>query len=346
MASFLSLDVGPSTVTVAIGKPHGDIVQLTDMVKIDLPAGCIVDGMIADKGLFRSALASGISGYALRAKNTIVSIHSGSIVTRKLEVPASSPLELESLVEYEMRQHLPSGKDYVVDYVQIDKHVNEQGSKVALVKAMALPQSACDAYYEVLVEQGLRPIALDTHHQVLTKLFCAGNVVNEVTLKRKPIALMELSSFQTVIHLILNDEVDLSRSIPVGMMNLERTLADRMKISPDEAAIKLKSMKDPNNEDAELLDAVKRFFNQLAQEMRKVAQYVKTKGIAEPLETIWVYGVGAERQWVEKVLAEGQETPVSLVKKHNRIQQTEKCANLPMASWLVTAGAILRAKGG
>jgi hypothetical protein len=71
-------------------------------------------------------------------------------------------------------------------------------------------------------------IYVSIHPQVLSKLFAPDVRVNNQTIGSQALVVVELSQYQIVVSVIINGEVDLARVLPIGISNLERTVADRM----------------------------------------------------------------------------------------------------------------------
>lgn len=343
MGNAISLDVGPSAIMVTTGRYSPKEVVLDQMFRIELPPGCVVDGAVTDKATFKTALSMGLGGYRTKTRRVMLTMHTNSAIQRRIEVPAASRDELEALVDFELKQYLPAGKEYVIDYVVLRRMLNEQGARVVVVKAMGIPRETCDAYYDILNEIGLKPVAMDVHMQGVSKLFASGAGINGHAIPEEAICVLDISTFQTIIHLLIDGEIDLSRTLPLGLANLERMFADRMGISLEEASIRLKSDIRQSDMDAEAMESIRRFFNQLIAELRKIAQYARMKTPPVNISAFYLYGSGADLPWIEKFFQESLEAPVTTVSHHDRIHQSVQLGRLSITPYLNAAGMMLRA---
>lgn len=343
MRQALAMDVGPSAIMIAAGRGNAREVTIEQRFRLELPPGCVVDGAVADRATFKSSLVSGLSGHKLKSRNTMVCIHTGSAIQRLFEVPASSLDELESLVDYELKQYLPAGREYAVDYIVKRRFLNEQGSRVVQVKAMGVPKDICDTYYDVIAEIGLRPVAMDVHMQGASKIFEPGVSINGYEVPDGAICILDFSTFQTIIHFMVDGEIDLSRTLPIGMANLERTVADRLRVSPEEVQIRLKSDLRIHEADAEMMESVRRFFNQLIQELRKIVQYARMKTPPVSVERVYIYGSGSDAPWMERLFQENIEIETAVVRDHGKIHLTPRAGDVSLSSYLNAAAMLMRA---
>jgi type IV pilus assembly protein PilM len=338
----LSLDVGPSRFMVAEGNLVGQEVQLEKLFPLDLPMGSVADGSIADQASIRSALEVMLKANKVRTRNTIVTVSSNAMIIRRLEVPHASEKDTKNLVNVEMQQYLPSGKKFMVDYISLGEGVSPNGGKMNVVKAAALPSELCDGYYRLLQSMRLKPYMLSIHPQVLSKLFAPDVRVNNQTIGSQALVVVELSQYQIVVSVIINGEVDLARVLPIGISNLERTVADRMQTSPEEARLFIRGSLDFQRDTTEEAEAARRFLSQVLQELRKVQQYLRTKNLKESAP-VYLYGVGSGFKGLDAYLAEQLEAETDTIRAHGRINMPPNDKSSQLAHYLNAAGALLNA---
>ncbi len=338
----IALEAGHSRFMMAEGTYTGREVQLHRVFSVEIPTGSVADGIIADLTAVRSAMAPVIRANKLTARPAVITVNSNAMIVRRLEVPQARDKDMPALVDMEMRQYLPTGKAFVVDYVTLGESTSAHGGKLAVVKAAALPAELCEGYFRLCTELGLRPLQLDVNQQVLGRLFAPNVRVNTREVGARPVLAIELSHFHTTLNVVINGEVDLSRTMPVGIANLERMVADRMQATPEEARNHLRKMMDLQRDNTDAVDAARRFFGQIIAEVRKIQQYIRTKNIQEYTQ-IYLYGVGAGLNGLDAYLSENLETESSTIMQHSRIHMPPDDRVSPLAQYLNAAGAMLKA---
>lgn len=338
----IALDAGHSRFTLAEGTYAGREVQLHRVFSVDIPTGSVADGIIADITAVRSAMAPVVKANKLVGRPAVITVNSNSMIMRRVEVPNARDKDLPALVDMEMRQFLPTGRPFVVDYVTLGESTSAHGGKMLAVKAAAMPAELCEGYFRLCGELGIRPQQLDVQQQVLGRLFAPPVRINTREIGNKAIIAVELAHFQTMLTVVINGEVDLSRTMPVGIANLERMVADRMQITPEEARTQLRKTMDLHRDNTDAVDAARRFFGQIIAELRKVQQYIRAKNITEQTQ-VYLYGVGAGLNGLDAYMTENLELDTETILQHNRIHMPPDDRVSPLAQYLNAAGALLKA---
>ena len=339
---IVAMDAGPSRFILAEGIASGKEVQLRKLLSVDIPTGSIADGIISDLASVRSALGVTLKANAIRTKPFVVAVNSNAMIMRRLEVPMTSDRNMLNLVTMEMQQNLPTGKRYTVDYIRVGESTSASGAKMCTVKAIALPAELCEGYFKLLQELGLRAHQLDVHQQVLARLFSKGTHINGRDIGNGAVIAVDMANFQTTLYVVLGGEVDLTRSMPVGSANMERLVADRMQGSPEEARNYIRNTMDIHKEQSDAAEALRRFYIQIIQEVRKVQQYIRTKNSMETAK-IYLYGIGSGLMGLDGYFAENLDAEVESVKSHSRIKMPPEDRVSQLSHYLNAAGALLKA---
>jgi Tfp pilus assembly PilM family ATPase len=153
---------------------------------------------------------------------------------------------------------------------------------------------------------------------------------------------VELSQFQTAISVLIEGDVDLSRTLPVGFANLERTVADRLQITPEEARAQIRTAMDFQNDTTEQADSARRFLSQIVQEIRKVQQYLRAKNLHDGAR-VYLYGIGSGCKGMDAFLTDQLDMVTETIRSHNRINLPPQDKGAQLAHCLNAAGALLMA---
>jgi len=338
---IIAMDAGPSRFILAEGTASAKEVQLRKLFSVDIPIGSIADGIISDLASVRSALDVTLKANGIRTKPVVVAVNSNAMIMRRLEVPMSNDRNLLNLVTMEMKQHMPTGKSYTVDYVRTEDGTAASGGKMCAVKAIALPSELCEGYFKLLQELGLKARQLAVHQQVLARLFAKGTHVNGRDIGNGAVIAVDMAHFQTTLYVVLGGEVDLTRTMPVGAANMERFVADRMQGSPEEARNYIRKTMDIHKEQSDAADSIRRFYVQIIQEIRKVQQYIRTKNSPETAR-IYLYGIGSGLTGLDAYFSENLDAEVESVKIHSRIKMPPDDKVSQLSHYLNAAGALLK----
>jgi type IV pilus assembly protein PilM len=338
----ISLDVGASRIMIAEANVTAQAVNIDKIIPVDVPMGSIADGVVADQSSVRSALEVTMKANKVKAKSTIVTVNSNSLVVRKLEVPLASEKDTRNLARVEMQQYLPSGRKFMVDFVAIGDTVSANGGKMSVVKAAALPEELCEGYYQLLQSLRLKANRMDILPSVLGRIFSTDSRINNNLVGVQPLIVVELSQFQTAVSVLIEGDVDLSRTLPVGFANLERTVADRLQITPEEARAQIRTAMDFQNDTTEQADSARRFLSQIVQEIRKVQQYLRAKNLHDGAR-VYLYGIGSGCKGMDAFLTDQLDMVTETIRSHNRINLPPQDKGAQLAHCLNAAGALLMA---
>ena len=146
---------------------------------------------------------------------TICVIPSSLIITKNVELPSQDPREIEDIVNLQASRHTPYGREgIVVDYINMG--VNQKNyTKILLV---IVNRDVARDNFEILKKAGIEPDKISfTSESVgvsLTKIL-------KLEKEQVPVGIIHIDSVSTDFNVLLKGKIIFSRSIPIGVQNLE-----------------------------------------------------------------------------------------------------------------------------
>lgn len=206
--------------------------SLAALREINVPAGVIVDGEIADpKQLTQliTALCAGRQRSERLPGNGVISVLPESKTFIKLiTVDASDPERIEDRLREEIPRHIPIPLEEIYYDWQLVASA-ESGAQHLLVGAA--PRHLVDTYLTVLRGARLLPFALEIEAAPVARcLIRMGGAQN-----RGARIIIDMGAARTGLIVIHDDIIQFSVSLPISGVHITQTIADTLKISAAEA---------------------------------------------------------------------------------------------------------------
>ena len=303
----IGLDIGSGSIKMADvllrnGKPF-----LNRMTTMEVPAGAVEDGAIADEELLANALRNMASKNGLSGERVAVAIGGRSLFIREVAFPRMSASELGQAIRWDLDKYVPFAPDQLYfDFSVIGAGATEMELRILLVAA---PKDAIDTVVRVFDKSGLKLVAIDIEPlAVLRTLPEATNCM-----------LMDIGAANSQMTLFLNNSPVFTRSIPIGGNQFTATVMENMSMPREEAEqFKLKGLR-PLGIDAEMADAyasdiiktqITRLVGDLAGEMRRTLEFYQVQNRNVKISRMYITGGGARTENLSEQLSQMVELPV------------------------------------
>ncbi|HEX3026619.1 MAG TPA: pilus assembly protein PilM [Clostridia bacterium] len=334
---LLSIDVGSVSLYAVQGSCSAGAVSIDRAGEIALPEVTIEDGMIKNHASFIMTVNKLLTLCRFTARNTVFTITSSSVLSRRLELPASTPRELNMMVNNEMIQVVNDSSDFVYEYSIIGpEHASKQ--KTIPVWAYALPRDCVDQYYSVFNGIRLKPKALDIHPNSAEKLF-VNSSVNGNEIGQKSILFADIRQNDVEIHLISDGQRAFSRTSPVSSSTFEAIL-NNSGLVPENVSMfdSLDITSDKFRGNSILNDAAHQYINQICEELQKMVQFQLRRNSTNPVAGVYIYG----NMSGIRGLTEGMSSLLGIhVEKVEAVSKV-KAGNLEIAKYINAIGALIR----
>ena len=220
----------------------------------------------------------------LPSNHIAVSVPTSRTYSRTLELPLDAEANLSDSLQLEVEQYLPiAASELYIDHQIIDR------SKTAItVLLTAVPKRIVDAAVESCEKAGLQVVTVEPG------ISAAARLIRRTEEGHLPTILIDVGAATSDIALV-DQVVRVTGSAPVGGHTFTYTIADKLKVSFEEAhQLKVHSGLAPGPKQSKLRAALEPVLNQVAQETRKIMRYYSERlGAKTKIEQIIIVGGGS-----------------------------------------------------
>lgn len=200
-------------------------------------------------------------------------IHEGEAYAFKVVLPIAKRSGLREAIEAVLEENIPMPPSEAVfeyDVIREDPKLGETTVAVA-----AVSQKALRSYLEILGDAGLSAVSLETESRAAARaIFPAGDEGVH--------AVLSISARHSIAFVVERGAVVFSSSLPVGSVDIDRTIAKTLGVSEEEAGkLKDEKARSEHEDSTKLFGAALPVLSTVRDELGKVLVYWKTQGKKE-----------------------------------------------------------------
>ncbi|MEW6234982.1 MAG: type IV pilus assembly protein PilM [Candidatus Omnitrophota bacterium] len=247
----------------------------------------------------------------IKEKRAIVSLPGRAAFTRRLKVPVVRGRQLDRIIRYEARQHIP----FPLEQINMDYQASKTPEDILEmdVNLVAVRREFSDGYSKILKKCGIRSDILDAAPLCIYNAYASSQLRNpeEVT----AIVCIGASSMDIVIE--QNGSMQFMRSAPTAGASLTALLAKKFDISLDEAEqFKTKPAADYQDDGRgitpeKVSSTLEQGFERIVTEIRKSFDFYVSQAESHPVTRILVCGGTAKMEGTVEFLEDRLGVPVS-----------------------------------
>lgn len=350
---ILSVDIGSKTIKMVNGTQKGKKVVVDRAVTIDTPEGAFSDGYLTNIVELKQAILPALKEMDHKARHVVFSSKGTSIITRIIEVPLARDKEMESLIEFEIKQYLPLNfEDYIVRFKKLNEF-DDGKLKKCRVSFAVYPKDMAKAYWDLAKELKLIPIALDLSSNCVSKLFNNDNIkVNfENYSINDTVAVIDMGYDQMELNIISNGVLEFTRIIQGGGSFIDGNIASQLAIdttSAEEKKSKICNLRQgkvlADEEKQTINDAVKLVINRWYGEFNRIFDYFKNKNRDAQISRIYTYGGTSDIKGLDEYMRNLFEVPTERLETMSNIITIDLAYDIGIERYLNAIGAIMRLK--
>ena len=179
VSRFVGLDLGTSGIRAVEARWHRDHYQIKRAAEVDLPEGCLLNGVILDADSVVKALRHLWRKGRFSTRKVAFAVTDTSVITRQLELPWMPADDFRTALKYQVGDALPVDLATVeVDFEPIAEfQVTDQHGQVndmLQFLLVAANKEVLSGVSEVLLRARLEPIVADTSAFALIRAACGG----------------------------------------------------------------------------------------------------------------------------------------------------------------------------
>ncbi|MCW2277290.1 type IV pilus assembly protein PilM [Heliophilum fasciatum] len=218
---LLGVEYGETAVRMVLTEWQKDQFQLIGVAMAPLPMGDVEHTPDEErKQEINKALNACLQQLGIKGGKVNFSFAPKNLITRVVRLPEMPKEEMRAALRWELEKYIPdSVEHYVYDFTQHGREDLEEGPMVRLL-LVAVPQEEVKGFLPGLKKAGLQAVSVETASYALARLVLSKGD------KARPGTLLELGESRSMLTVVRDHAVQFIRSIPIGTLQLEESLAE------------------------------------------------------------------------------------------------------------------------
>ena len=280
--SVLAVDVGSSSVKILEVQREGQDLLLTGFARVEVAGDTNRSDAVSE------ALRRGNFG----SKRSMSSVSGKSVIVRYLTMVRMSNEELQRAVAFEAEKYIPWPiEESQVDAVSLGDLPQADASAPPEMRVLlvASKKSYVTDHAQMLVDQGLSPVAIDVDALAIGQAFELHQRVTGAQAPSGGIALIDLGATKTCINVLAGGVTRFTREVDSGGQDMTQAVSRKLAIEPFEAE-RVKCA--PGEKAAEVEEAITPAIADLANELTLSFDYFEHQGEGQ-IEAVYLSGGGS-----------------------------------------------------
>lgn len=323
-SDILTIDIGFRYIKlIQVRKKKNNELTIVNYGIGDTPKGCIKNGAIKDTDRVVAEIKKVITENGLNAKEAKIVISGTNIITRIIMVDKVADKDVNAKILEEIKAYLPINFDeHTVDY-KILSTVKEEGGEKIKVFVTAVSKGIINSYLQILKSLHLKPIAVDTPANSVSKFFqkdilhverdsyAKSNRFSKVY--SSAFAVIDLGSETTIVNILNNKIPEFNRVLLVGGSNIDLAIFNELNLEKNQMdkAERYKKMyglvkyKDLNNElEWQCSEAIKTVINEIVKNIKMCFEFYTNRCAGEQVSKIYLVGGGSNLKGLKEYIEE------------------------------------------
>ncbi len=314
----LSIEIGTYLTKICIVNSSKNNVKVHRTMAFDTPSDCMEDGYIKEVHTLAEVIDHKLKEYNIDIKDVIFTVASTKIANREVNIPLVKTDKIQSVVDACAGDYFPIDvADYKIAYSILEK-VNTKEDKHYRLLVLAAHNNLISTYYELASQLNLHVMNIDY----------TGNSVYQVLRKQLPEGIhmvVQINTSNSLINVLKNGGLELQRTIPYGFMPV--------------------SSNDRKEED--LQEETTQNLNYLINNIIRVSDYYINRNPDNKIQTIYITGMGAKHQVIEKLLSKELGINIMILDKLSCADFLMKLLNeaITESDYIACVGAVINPVG-
>lgn len=315
---LLGIDVGSSSIKLVQLKEIKGGYELASLGISPLPSEAIVDNAIMDNSAVVEGIRSLINGLAVKkVKEAASSVSGNSVIIRKILLPATTPEEVESEIQWESEQYIPFDiNDVNLDYQILEPDENDPSKMQVLL--VASKKDIIKDYQAVFAEAGLNLVVVDVDAFAVQNSFEINADINP----DEVCALINIGANMMNMNVVKGGASLFIRDVQMGGALYTEEIQKKSGVSSDVAERMKLAATESSPED--LLETLTRVNDTIANEIRRSLEFYNSNALEGKISVVFLSGGGCKALKLKDAVAERLSLPVYIVSPFNKIKWDEK----------------------
>jgi type IV pilus assembly protein PilM len=225
--SIIGLDIGSHQIkAIYLERKRGGW-TVTAAGVAPTPPDTVAEGIVHEPVQVAEAISQLLRDRNIPPGEAIAAISGSTVTVRQIRMPNVPTGALPKAVRFEAAKYLPSVQESAVEYAILGKSGEPLQLDVLLVAA---PNDMVNSRVFAMERAGLEPVAIDIEaFALLRSLIAAGFDLSE------PMAVLNMGAAFTDFHILFDQSIALTRSIPMGGSTLTQAIVSAANVSVEDA---------------------------------------------------------------------------------------------------------------
>ena len=340
---MLSIDVGKKNIHIAEGSFTKNQVVLDKLASQDIPIGVFKGESIVNPDLLASTMIDAIQAFKFTSKDAIVTFDAYGAIIRDIDLPNAKPKEIASMIKNEMIQTYHIQPDDILQFKNVGQVVSEDGTILNRYRAAALDKELVEAYYKVMTDSKLKPVAMDININAVDKLFLGEIIINDRLLSESSAMLIDFGDNLTTAYIISKGKTSFFRQLDSGSGEIEKLISEST-FESEEDIIKMKeggfNYFGDSEEGEKYFTILRPFFYNLADEIRKIIGFYSSRANDGNINQIYLFGGGSSLTGFAEYCESNFGIPTEQIINISNVKFKDSA--VPIVSYLNAIGALIR----
>ncbi|MDA2937721.1 pilus assembly protein PilM [Acidobacteria bacterium AH-259-A15] len=311
--NLVGLDVGSSAVKMVSLKPARGGYEVAGTGIETLPAGTIVEGVIAKREAVVGAITRIFDSQRIKEEQVATSVSGHSVIVKKITLPVLNAEEVRESIQWEAEQYIP----FDISEVYLDYHVLGpfgEGNQTNVI-LVAAKRETVDNQTDVVSMAGKNPVVVDIDSFALHNVY-------EINYQPEPdtvVALLNIGASILNVNIAKGSEFLFTRDIGMGGNYYTEYLQRDLGVSWEEAE-KYKRGGAPGELTVSVSSVMQSVSEILALEVQKTFDYFRTAAQFEEIENIYICGGASRTEGLREYLEEQFRVPVHFLNPFGTIK--------------------------
>lgn len=316
---LVGLDIGSHALKLVELRQKGKTFELATFGIQPLPSEAIVEGAIMDSSAVAEAIDTLFVNNNVKKTDIATSVSGGSVIIKKISLPAMSEDELAESIRWEAEQYIP----FPIDEVNLD-HKTLRGSAaeggMMDIVLVAVKKDMIGFYANVITQAGKRPMVVDVDAFAVQNAF-ELNYKNDVG-PNEVIALINIGASLINMNIIQGEISLFTRDISTGGNLYTETVQRELNLSRDHAENLKKGIPVDGIDPSAATSILQGVTEDLAVDVQRTFDFFKATSTEERIDRIYVSGGSAKTPGVVQYFQNKFNAPTEIMNPFKNIRLT------------------------
>ncbi len=316
---LVGLDIGSHSLKLVELRQKGKSYELITFGIQPLPPEVIVEGAIMDSSAVAEAIDTLFVSNNVKKSDIATSVSGGSVIIKKISLPAMSEDELAESIRWEAEQYIP----FPIDEVNLD-HKTLRGSAaeggMMDIVLVAVKKDMIGFYANVITQAGKRPMVVDVDAFAVQNAF-ELNYKTDVG-PGEVIALINIGASLINMNIIQGEISLFTRDISTGGNLYTETIQRELNLSRDHAENLKKGIPVSGIDPASATSIMQGVTEDLAVDVQRTFDFFKATSTEERIDRIYVSGGSAKTPGIVQYFQTKFNAPTEILNPFRNIRLT------------------------